>query len=77
MFGEFSKSYPYDVVNKGFALFVTVVLIWHLGGESKAPDKILTFVLLNLYFGASKQSQQINILIIQLTVKGQINGLSG
>ena len=54
-------------------LFVTVLFIWHLGGESRAPDKIFTFVLLNLYFGATNQSQ--NIHITQLSVKGQIRGL--
>ena len=51
------------------------MFIWRLGGESKAPDKIITFVLLNLCFGATKQSQK--IYITQLTVKGQIRGCRG
>ena len=70
-----SKVYPYDTINEGFVLFVTVVFIWHLGGGSKVPDKIFTFVLLNLYFGATKQAQ--NIHTTQLTVRGQIRGCRG
>ena len=41
------------------------------------PDKTFTFVLLNLYFGATKQSLNIYIYITQLTGKGQIRGVYG
>ena len=51
------------------------MFIWHFGGESKASDKIFSFVLLNLYFGAAKQVQ--NIYITQLTVRGQMRKVPG
>ena len=43
--------------------------------ESKESDKIFTFVLLSLYFGAAKQVR--NIFISQLTVRGQIRKVPG